>query len=62
MVDFLHNTLPVNPDHPVLVAGDLEFARYERRNKEGIPMPQSLLPPIRNIVGTAAVPFILASR
>jgi LDH2 family malate/lactate/ureidoglycolate dehydrogenase len=61
MVDFLRNTLPINPDQPVLVAGDPEFDRYERRKTEGIPMSQALLQQIRNIASRAAVPFILVS-
>lgn len=60
MMDFLHETPPINSAQPVLVAGDPEFEKYERRKIEGIPMPSSLLSLVKDICKRAAVPYVLS--
>src|SRR5260221_5999068 len=49
VIDVLHATQPVDPALPVLVPGDPERASRERRLRDGIPIPASLLEKIREI-------------
>jgi len=59
VIDVLHATRPVDPAKPVLVPGDPEAASREKRLKEGIPLPESLLVKIRAICERSGVPFLL---
>jgi LDH2 family malate/lactate/ureidoglycolate dehydrogenase len=59
MIDALRAAPPVDPDRPVLVAGDPEWASYDRRRTEGIPMPAKLVEHVRGIAERAGVPFEL---
>jgi LDH2 family malate/lactate/ureidoglycolate dehydrogenase len=59
IVDVLHDTRPVNPEQPVLVAGDPEAESRERRLREGIPIPEALGRSVHDIAGRAGVPFLL---
>ena len=59
VIDVLHGTPPVDPALPVLVPGDPERESRERRLREGIPMPDSLLEKIRDICGRSGVPYLL---
>ena len=59
VIDTLHDTRPVDPDQPVLVAGDPEAAERERRLVTGIPVPETLAVRIRDIASRAGVPFLL---
>ncbi|MFH1570733.1 MAG: Ldh family oxidoreductase [Gemmatimonadota bacterium] len=59
VIDTLHETPPVDPAQPVLVAGDPEAAERERRLVHGIPVPERLATAIREIAGRAGVPFLL---
>jgi len=59
MIDFLHKAQPIDSSQPVLVAGDPEFNEYERRKRDGIPMPGSLLSLVREIAERAETPYIL---
>ena len=61
VIDTLHDTRPVDPDQPVLVAGDPEAAERERRLVTGIPIPEALATRIREIAGRADVPFLLGN-
>ena len=57
---FLHGeATAVNPEQPVLVPGDPEAAARERRLREGIPLPASLLDKLRAICERSGVAFIL---
>ncbi len=58
-IDELHAAAPVDPAQPVLVAGDPEAAAREKRMREGIPMPSSLLEKIREICQRSGAPFLL---
>jgi len=59
VIDTLHATRPVDPDRPVLVAGDPEAAERARRLVSGIPIPETLAARIREIARRAGVPFLL---
>ena len=59
VIDVLHGTAPVDPAQPVLVPGDPEAAARERRLRDGIPLPASLLEKLRAICERSGVEFIL---
>lgn len=52
-------TKPIDPDEPVLIPGDPEWASRQRRLVEGIPMSQSLIGKIREIASGANAPYLL---
>jgi LDH2 family malate/lactate/ureidoglycolate dehydrogenase len=60
VIDVLHETPPVDPAQPVLVPGDPERASRQRRLKEGIPIPESLMAKLRKVCESSNVPFILS--
>jgi LDH2 family malate/lactate/ureidoglycolate dehydrogenase len=59
VIDVLHATPPIDPAKPVLVPGDPERSAREKRLREGIPMPESLLKKIKDICERSNVGFIL---
>jgi LDH2 family malate/lactate/ureidoglycolate dehydrogenase len=59
VIDVLHATPPLDPARPVLVPGDPERSAREKRLREGIPMPGSLLKKIEDICERSNVKFIL---
>ena len=59
VIDVLHATPPIDPAQPVLVPGDPEAAARERRLREGIPLPATLLEKLRAICERSGVAFIL---
>ena len=59
VIDVLHATQPVDAAQPVLVPGDPEAESRERRLREGIPMPASLLEKLRAICERSGVAFVL---
>jgi LDH2 family malate/lactate/ureidoglycolate dehydrogenase len=59
VIDVLHATPPLDPAAPVLVPGDPEAAARERRLREGIPLPDSLLTKLRKVCESSGVPCIL---
>ena len=59
VIDLLHATPAVDPAQPVLVPGDPEAEARERRLREGIPLPPSLLERLRGVCERSGVPFIL---
>src|SRR5439155_26950568 len=59
VIDVLHATPPVNAAQPVLVPGDPEAETRERRLREGIPMPSSLLEKLRAVCERSGIEFIL---
>jgi LDH2 family malate/lactate/ureidoglycolate dehydrogenase len=60
VIDVLHQTPPVDPALPVLVAGDPEAAARERRLREGIPIPPALAEKLRGVCERCGAPFMLA--
>ncbi|MFL6564198.1 MAG: Ldh family oxidoreductase [Burkholderiales bacterium] len=59
VIDVLHGTPAVDAARPVLVPGDPEAAARERRLRDGIPLPASLLEKLRAICERSGVAFIL---
>jgi LDH2 family malate/lactate/ureidoglycolate dehydrogenase len=59
VIDVLHATPPIDPAQPVLVPGDPEAAARERRLREGIPLPATLLEKLRGVCERSGVAFIL---
>jgi LDH2 family malate/lactate/ureidoglycolate dehydrogenase len=59
VIDVLHATAPIDPAEPVLVPGDPEAAARERRLREGIPLPATLLEKLRGVCERSGVAFIL---
>jgi len=59
VIDELHATPAVDPALPVLVPGDPEAASRERRLRDGIPLPGSLLEKLQAICDRSGVAFIL---
>jgi LDH2 family malate/lactate/ureidoglycolate dehydrogenase len=60
LVDALRATPSADPAQPVMVAGDPEYAARERRRREGIPVPRSLLALVRDIAERNGAEFTLA--
>jgi LDH2 family malate/lactate/ureidoglycolate dehydrogenase len=59
VIDVLHATPPLDPAEPVLVPGDPEAKARERRLREGIPLPDSLMKKLRKVCENSGVPCIL---
>lgn len=59
MMDLLRAAPPVDPAKPVLVAGDPEWANFDRRRVDGIPMPVKLVEHVQAIAERAGVAFVL---
>jgi LDH2 family malate/lactate/ureidoglycolate dehydrogenase len=55
ILDVLHATRPADASRPVLVPGDPEAAQQAERERQGIPLPPSLLRQIREITARAGV-------
>jgi len=62
LIDALHACTPLDPDQPVLVAGDPERAALLKRRTNGIPLSRSLMEDLRGVAHTAGVPFVLEKR
>ena len=43
MIDVLHGAKRVDPNQPVLVAGDPEMATRAERLRDGVPVPDDLM-------------------
>jgi LDH2 family malate/lactate/ureidoglycolate dehydrogenase len=59
LIDALRATSPADPAQPVMVAGDPEYAARERRSRDGIPVPQSLLTLVQKIAERSGAEFTL---
>jgi LDH2 family malate/lactate/ureidoglycolate dehydrogenase len=59
-IDVLHATPALDPDQPVLVAGDPEAATREERLREGIPIPDKLIAQIADVCERCGAPFLLS--
>lgn len=59
MIDALHAATPIDPQKPVLVHGDNEWAHFDDRKKNGIPVPLKLLGLIKGVADRAGVDFLL---
>ena len=59
VIDVLHGAKRVDPNQPVLVAGDPEMATRRERLGHGVPVPDDLITQLRAVATTAGVPFLL---
>ena len=55
----LRATKPVDPDQPVMVAGDPQWNNAATRMRDGIPVGAGLLNQIRQIAQASAAPWLL---
>jgi LDH2 family malate/lactate/ureidoglycolate dehydrogenase len=55
----LRATTPVDPDRPVMVAGDPQWKYAKARMEAGIPVGPGLLNQVRQIAQAAAAPWLL---
>jgi LDH2 family malate/lactate/ureidoglycolate dehydrogenase len=55
----LRATPPVDPEQPVMVAGDPQWKLAQERMRDGIPVGDGLLSQIRQIAQAAAAPWLL---
>jgi LDH2 family malate/lactate/ureidoglycolate dehydrogenase len=58
-IDCLRATRPADPAQPVLVPGDPEHAMLERRSRDGIPLPRSLVDEVERIAKSIGAEFVL---
>lgn len=61
LLDMLRDTIPVDKDQPVLVAGDPEYAEHARRSAEGVPMTDILAGEIREVAEQCGAPYLLGN-
>ena len=59
MLDSLRSTERVDPEQPVLVAGDPERAAYEEHCRTGIPIPRGVIEDLRLVCRNCGVPFLM---
>ena len=62
ILDHLRATPAVDPDNPVIVAGEPEFACRAERLKTGIPLNDAFLDEVKTVATNAGVDFILESK
>ena len=55
----LRATQPVDPEQPVMVAGDPQWKLAEARLRDGIPVGAGLMAQVRQIAQAAAAPWLL---
>lgn len=61
LIDMLHGTEPVDPEQPVLVAGDPEHRERAIRLESGIPMTETLFNEVRQVAEACGAPFVLGN-
>lgn len=59
LIDMLHATPPVDPAKPVLVAGDPEWETLAERSRDGVPLPETLIEELRDVVRRCNAPWLL---
>lgn len=62
ILDHLRGTPAIDPENPVIVAGEPEFTRRAERLKTGIPLNDAFLDEVRTVAKSAGVDFILDSK
>jgi LDH2 family malate/lactate/ureidoglycolate dehydrogenase len=58
-IDALHDTPPIDPAEPVLVAGDPQAQARQKRSRDGIPIPPTLMEQLRGVSERAGTEFVL---
>jgi LDH2 family malate/lactate/ureidoglycolate dehydrogenase len=59
VIDVLHGAKRVDPNQPVMVAGDPERLTRAERLEQGVPVPDDLMTQLRGVAEAAKVPFVL---
>ena len=59
LIQYFHATPAVDRDEPVLVAGDPQADAFERRSREGIPLPHYVLTDLRELAVARNLPVLL---
>ena len=59
LIDMLHATPPVDPARPVLVAGDPEWTTFAERSRNGVPLPETLIDELHDVVRRCNAPWLL---
>lgn len=59
VVETLRETPPTDPEKPVLIPGDPEWATRDERRAKGIPIPEALVATISAIAAGAGAPMVL---
>lgn len=62
ILNHLRSTPAIDPNNPVIVAGEPEFTCRAERLKTGIPLNEAFLDEVRNVAKSAGVDFILDSK
>ena len=58
MIDDLHASTPIDPDQPVLVAGEPEDIMRDERKQTGIPVPSGLRSAIEDVCRESNAEFL----
>ena len=58
-IDVLHAVPPADPARPVLVPGDPEATTRVERQRDGIPLPDTLIEKLRGVCASCGAPFVL---
>ncbi len=61
LIDHLHAAKPVDPENPVMVAGEPEEQTIALRMEKGIPVPPGLLGKVQEIAKGCNAPFLLTA-
>lgn len=61
-IDVLHAVPPADPALPVLVPGDPEAMEREKRLRDGIPLPDSLVEKLREVCARCGAKFLLGTK
>lgn len=59
VIDVLHGARRVDPDQPVMVAGDPERLTRAERLEQGVPIPDDLMTQLGDVAAAANVSFVL---
>jgi LDH2 family malate/lactate/ureidoglycolate dehydrogenase len=59
MLDSLRSSDRLNPEQPILVAGDPERAAYEEHCRHGIQIPRSVIEDMRLVCRASGAPFLM---
>jgi LDH2 family malate/lactate/ureidoglycolate dehydrogenase len=60
LIAMMHDTKPLDPATPVLVAGEPESQAFAERSRTGIPLPWTLIEQLRGICDRRNVDFLLS--
>lgn len=59
LCDDLRSTRPVDPEQPVMVAGDPQWDEGERRTRDGIPVSPGLVAQVQSLAESSGAPWLL---